>query len=118
MQILIGYYQAFQSGISTALYTRIYNSHTIKKVGGEKLKKNKIKGIHHTSSPPLNFRPTAISDLHQLFIFVLFEGIKLGYRLRQLFWAERRGQDRLSGRALRPQVHVAAVKPRSSRSDV
>ena len=31
--------------------------------------------------------------------------------------AERRGQDRLEGRALRPEVQLAAVKPRASRSD-
>ena len=31
--------------------------------------------------------------------------------------AERRGQDRLGGRALRPEVHLADVKPRASRSD-
>ena len=28
----------------------------------------------YATSPLMNFRPTAISDLRQLFIFVLFEG--------------------------------------------
>ena len=64
------------------------------------------------------FRPTAISDLRQQFIFVLFEG---QVRLKKFLGrAPRLGgrAPRLGGRALRPKVHLAAVKPRASRSDV
>ena len=51
---------------------------------------------------------TAISDLRQLFLIVM---------LRQFLGrALRLGQTR--GPALRPQVHIAAAIPRTSRSDV
>ena len=75
--------------------------------------------------PPvlLPIRSTVHSFLRQLFIFVLFEGY---VRLRQflgraLRLGRARGPSaaaRTGGRALRLEVHLAAVKPRASRSDV
>ena len=91
------------------------------------LRRNLIGNVtSSTQHPPywtselLTFRPTAISDLSQLFIFVLFEGL---VRLRQfLGWALRLGQARGPsdaartgyGLALQPKVHLAAVKPRDN----
>ena len=60
---------------------------------------------------PLLFRPTAISDLRQLFIFVLFQGCQvetisgLSDAARTGQGTERRGQDRPRG-----QVHIACCK--------
>ena len=82
-----------------------------------------IRSTAHPSYCPsalLPIRPTATSDLRQLFIFVLFEG---QVRLRQFLGralglggrAPRLGQAR--GPGAQPEVHLAAVKPRASRSD-
>ena len=65
----------------------------------------------------LHIRPTATSDLRQLFIFLLFQGLVrlrdfLGRALRHRTGqrAERRGQDRLGGRLLRTEVHHSNCK--------
>ena len=77
-----------------------------------------IRSTAHLSYCPsaiLPIRPTATSDLRQLFIFVLLEG---SVRLRQfLSRALRLGRARgpsaaarTGGRALRPEVHLAGIR--------
>ena len=66
-----------------------------------------------TSDLP-TFRPNAVSDPCQLFIFVLFEGLGV----KTISGPSAAAMTCSGGRALRPQVHIAAVKPHASRSEV
>ena len=82
-----------------------------------------IRSTAHPSYCPsakLHIRPTATSDLRQLFNFVLFEGQVRLCQVKTISGAsaaartgqraERRGQDRLVGRALRPEVQYSSCK--------
>ena len=68
----------------------------------------------YATSSLLNFWPTNFPT-YACCLFLYYLRVRLG---SYNFWAERRGYYKLGGRALRPQVHLAAVKPRASRSDV
>ena len=60
----------------------------------------------------LNFRPTAISDLQQL-IILYYLNVRFRQLLGRALWqTQARGPSTTArGRALRPQIQLAAVKP-------